>query len=651
MRVPRMMHHATRAAILASALLLATLLGPLAAGATPWQGDLLPDSIVSWWSRPNAAYQSRHGITYLTGVSSAGDWVWGAYDHKSGITTRRTLGRIRPDDHNTPAIIAPADRPPAVFYTGHNKSSVIWYRVSRKIGDWLPGPERAMPMPGVVTYVQVHRGRTPDTLLLLTRCGTRWLLAVSEDYGESWTLRPLLQFDSGSYAYVVSSQLADGTIRLCAYGHPAKSTLSAVYYAEIDPSGDVHGAGPGVSANIYSGAGLPLEAPGSLEHIYEYADGARARLFELSKSDEPEVILAEWVGEAEAEYVYLHRTSGVWESERIVPTGRPIGYDYSTRYLGGASFVDTAAGRDVYISREASGTWFLERWRREGGVWVPSLIRSSKHILARPSVPANASSQLPLVWLDLTRYDGYTKFRGSTHAILPEGRPRTFESGTAVCGDWDGDGVTDPGVFRAGAWSLDVGDSTVRVRLGRKGDLPIVGDWDGDGIDGIGVRRGAEWILSDSATATAVSRRFTWGRRSDRALAGDWDGDGIDSIGLRRGASWLLKDATGPGPADRAFEFGLVSDAPVVGDWDGDGVDGFGLRRGREWILRDRSDETTSDVRFTFGVPADASVPGRWGARPTDAPGVRRAATGVWYVVDSASGLPTFDLAANRFRF
>jgi FtsP/CotA-like multicopper oxidase with cupredoxin domain len=74
-----------------------------------------------------------------------------------------------------------------------------------------------------------------------------------------------------------------------------------------------------------------------------------------------------------------------------------------------------------------------------------------------------------------------------------------------VTGDWDNNGVTDVGVYRNGIWYLDMNGNRVLdqgVDLittskfgGVTGDIPVTGDWDGDGITDIGVYRNGIWYL------------------------------------------------------------------------------------------------------------------------------------------------------------
>jgi len=638
-----------RLALTALAFALCVAISP--APAMAWQGTLISDAVSSWWARPTSTYQSVYGITYVTGVSSSGDWVWGAYDMKTGVATRQAMGRSRSDDHDTPAIIAPANRPPVVFYTGHNTMDVIWYRVSNQVGDWLPGPERPLQMPGKVTYVQVHQGRTADTLLLFTRCGDDWLLAVSNDYGDSWKIRPLFRFDSGAYGYVITAQSEDGTIRVAAGGHPDKTSMTTIRYCEIDPSGDIRATRSGEAlANVYSGDGLPLKVSSDLPVIYRYPEGTRSRLFDVSTAPEPEVMLARWTGDGEAEYVYLKQAEGEWEATALVASGHPIGYSYDIRYLGGASFPNPTDGGDVYLSREAANLWKVEHWRHGESGWAPSLVTSSLRILARPSAPINASPQLPLLWLDLTTYDDYEHFNGSVVGLLPSGKPEPAKAGTPVAGDWDGDGRAEPGVFNAGTWTVRVGGEVSTFRFGQAGDSPLVGDWNGDGKDEIAVHRGRQWILS-SSVGPVISATFVFGKAGDAAIVGDWNGDGVDGIGIRRGSAWYLRDKPCGGKAEISFRYGRFSDTPVAGDWTGSGRDGIGVKRGASWKLRIYPNGGAAQMSFDYGRSSDLAAVADWGGLGKDAPGVRRQGTGIWYVIDAAPGLPRPGHAPNRFLF
>ena len=116
------------------------------------------------------------------------------------------------------------------------------------------------------------------------------------------------------------------------------------------------------------------------------------------------------------------------------------------------------------------------------------------------------------------------------------------------------------------------------------GDLPVVGDWDGDGRSNLGLfRAGFFWILDyngngslDNVNAVGGDKAFAYGGLpGDVPVVGDWNGDGKSKVGVfRSGFFWVLDangnyqfDGLGAGQ-DLAFAFGgLAQDKPVNGRW------------------------------------------------------------------------------------
>ena len=92
----------------------------------------------------------------------------------------------------------------------------------------------------------------------------------------------------------------------------------------------------------------------------------------------------------------------------------------------------------------------------------------------------------------------------------------------SVVGDWDGDGIATPGVFRNGAWYLRNSNSTgipdLSFGFGDPGDVPVVGDWDGDGIATPGVFRNGIWYLRSSSRGGTADTTFAYGDLRDRPL-------------------------------------------------------------------------------------------------------------------------------------
>ncbi len=110
----------------------------------------------------------------------------------------------------------------------------------------------------------------------------------------------------------------------------------------------------------------------------------------------------------------------------------------------------------------------------------------------------------------------------------------------------DNDGILDPldvslletgskiGVFRNGEWKLDYNNDGVTdysFYFGTSTDIPITGDWNGDGITESGVfRPSAQQFILNTSPIT----RIIFGLNTDIPITGDWNGDGITDIGVFR---------------------------------------------------------------------------------------------------------------------
>ena len=92
-----------------------------------------------------------------------------------------------------------------------------------------------------------------------------------------------------------------------------------------------------------------------------------------------------------------------------------------------------------------------------------------------------------------------------------------------VTGDWTGNGITKIGVYKDGIWYLDVNgnevwdgepaDKTAVFGMGLTGEMPVTGDWNGDNITDIGIYQDGRWYL-------------------DMNNNGVWDGGPSDYLGV-----------------------------------------------------------------------------------------------------------------------
>ena len=79
------------------------------------------------------------------------------------------------------------------------------------------------------------------------------------------------------------------------------------------------------------------------------------------------------------------------------------------------------------------------------------------------------------------------------------------------------------------SWILDNGDGThgagdTVYSFGKAGDVPVTGDWNGDGITEIGVwRTSKSWILDDGdGTLGAGDTIYSFGKAGDIPVTGGW---------------------------------------------------------------------------------------------------------------------------------
>jgi beta-lactamase superfamily II metal-dependent hydrolase len=184
-------------------------------------------------------------------------------------------------------------------------------------------------------------------------------------------------------------------------------------------------------------------------------------------------------------------------------------------------------------------------------------------------------------------------------------------------GDYNGDGTSDPGIFRpsSGLWSIA---GITRLYLGGAGDQAVCGDYDGDGVAEIAIYRpsGGFWVIS------GLTRRY-FGQSADLPVPGDYDGDGVCDLALFRPGSglWAVADLT------RVY-LGGSGDYPVPGYYSGRAKLPAVYRAAAGlWSIRGLS-------RFYFGGSSDRPVPAGFQGRGEWSAAVFRPNSGLWAVYD-----------------
>ncbi|WP_367343454.1 FG-GAP repeat domain-containing protein [Methanomethylovorans sp.] len=184
-----------------------------------------------------------------------------------------------------------------------------------------------------------------------------------------------------------------------------------------------------------------------------------------------------------------------------------------------------------------------------------------------------------------------------------------WEGTEPIIGDWDGDGVTDLGVYNTAGnnFLLQADSGFTIIGLGWPGVTPVVGDWDGNGAEEVGVYDNAgTWALWNTSTGSADIVGFGW--EGTEPVVGDWDGDGTTDLGIynRNGNNFVLWTDSGY----EVIGLGWEGVTPVVGDWDGDGKHEVGVYDNGTWALWNTS--TGSADIVGFGWEGTEPVVGDW---------------------------------------
>ena len=107
--------------------------------------------------------------------------------------------------------------------------------------------------------------------------------------------------------------------------------------------------------------------------------------------------------------------------------------------------------------------------------------------------------------------------------------------------------------------------------LGLPGDVGISGDWNGDGLDSPGVFRGNLFLLSDQMCICSVyaDYAFRLGNPNDVPFTGDWLGHSSVGVGTFRSTNGLTftRNELTTGYADSVYVYGIGGDVPVAGHW------------------------------------------------------------------------------------
>jgi hypothetical protein len=214
---------------------------------------------------------------------------------------------------------------------------------------------------------------------------------------------------------------------------------------------------------------------------------------------------------------------------------------------------------------------------------------------------------------------------------------------STVSVDFDGDGKSDIGIYRNGAWSIlrsSDGDIT-DAGWGGPSWIPVPADYDGDGIADIAVRNPSNGLWSIFRSSDGGNTLIGWSAAAnDVPVPADYDGDGKADLAVYNTvtAGWSIIRSSDGGLT--YIPWGGPGWEPVPADYDGDGKVDIAVRRPNGLWSIVRSTDGGNTLIGWSADPNDIPVPADYDGDGKADLAVYNTATAGWSIIRSSdSGL------------
>ena len=373
-----------------------------------------------WFGDPRAVYVAgQYNEVFVGWIDWSGDVTIGAYDPQSRVTSTHAIAHLSSDDHSAPAILVEPDKRLTVFWSGHNGARMYYRSTLRPedISAW--GPLQHLP-----DNVKGPRGFTyPNPVLLPGESDKLYLFWRGADWSADYATRTLDGHWSRAHELIrvprqrpyvkVDSNGRDEIAFAFTNEHP-RQRLTSVYYVAYR-AGALRTASGRVIARIGSGPIAPRQADlvynARATHIpawvWDVAVDARGH---------PVIVYATFPSRQHHKYWYADWTGTRWVSHFLVVGGATISPGTIEQDYSGGIALDHSDPSIVYLSRQVSDGYEIERWTTSDGGrhWRHTVVVSAGGTEnVRPVVPRGWDrGPMSLLWLR-GHYGSYTKYRTS----------------------------------------------------------------------------------------------------------------------------------------------------------------------------------------------------------------------------------------------